>query len=114
MPMPASWPPPPTTISRPTTSSAAGCCGSTMTVTIPQVEAARPEVFTQSGAWLGQSAAALGGQISDQRSTLDALRVGWQGAAADAASAKAQPTLDRMHRLQSALLRGQTALQDGG
>ncbi|MDZ7885879.1 MAG: hypothetical protein U5N53_24570 [Mycobacterium sp.] len=55
-------------IGRPTASSASDCggslneshCGQPMAlVTIPQVEAARPEGLTQSGAAMGQSAAGL-------------------------------------------------------
>ncbi|MET0995697.1 MAG: alpha/beta hydrolase, partial [Mycobacterium sp.] len=85
-----------------------------MTVTIPQVEASRPEALAQSGAALGQSASGLATQIRAQRATLDTLRASWQGSASDAAIAKAAPTLEQMQRIQDAMTRAQSVLQDGG
>jgi WXG100 family type VII secretion target len=85
-----------------------------VTVTIPQVEASRPEGLTQSATELGQKASDLAMQIDKQRATLDALRGGWQGTASDAAIAKAQPTLERMQQIHDALNKAQTVLQQGG
>ena len=85
-----------------------------MTVTIPQIEASRPEALAQSGAALGQSASGLATQIRAQRATLDTLRASWQGSASDAAIAKAAPTLEQMQRIQDAMTRAQSVLQDGG
>ena len=85
-----------------------------MSVTIPQVEASRPEALTQSATELSQKATSLASQIDKQRATLDGLRSGWQGGASDAAIAKAQPTLLRMQQIHDALNRAQTVLQEGG
>jgi WXG100 family type VII secretion target len=84
-----------------------------MTVTLPQVEASRPEGLTESAAKLGQKASSLASQIDKQRATLNGLRSGWQGTASDAAIAKAQPTLLRMQRIRDALNSAQTVLQHG-
>jgi len=83
-------------------------------VTVPQVEASRPEGLTQSATELGQKASGLASQIGTQRATLDGLRSGWQGTASDAAIAKAQTTLLRMQQIHDALNRAQTVLQQGG
>ena len=85
-----------------------------MAVTIPQVEASRPEGLSQSATELGQKASGLTSQIDRQRATLAGLQAGWQGTAADAAIAKAQPTLQRMQRVHDALMKAQTVLQQGG
>ena len=85
-----------------------------MTVTIPQVEASQPEGLTQSATDLGQKATSLASQIDKQRANLDGLRTGWQGTAADAAIAKAQPTLLRMQQIHDALNRAQRVLAEGG
>lgn len=52
---------------------------SAMTVTIPQVEASRPEGLIQSANELGQKASGLASQIDSQRAMLDKLKSGWQG-----------------------------------
>lgn len=83
-------------------------------VTIPQVEAARPDGLTQSGAAMGQSAAGLNERISQQQSTLNTLKSGWQGSAADAAITKAGPTLQRMQDMHRSMATLQTTLQEGG
>jgi WXG100 family type VII secretion target len=83
-------------------------------VTIPHVEAARPENLTQGAADLGQNASGLSAQIDRQRATVDGLQTGWQGTASDAAVAKAMPTLQRMQRIHEALTRAQNVLQRGG
>lgn len=83
-------------------------------VTIPQVEAARPDGLTQSGAALGQSAAGLNERISQQQGTLTTLKSGWQGAASDAAITKAGPTLQRMQDMHRSMATLQTTLQEGG
>lgn len=85
-----------------------------MTVTIPQVEASRPEGLTRTATELGQKASGLVTQIDTQRATLDGLKTGWLGAASDAAMAKAEPTLQRMQQVRDALTRAGTALQQGG
>jgi WXG100 family type VII secretion target len=85
-----------------------------MTVTIPQVEASKPEGLTQTATALGQTASSLSSQIDTQRATIDGLRDKWQGPASDAAIAKAQPTLLRMQQIHDALNRAQTVLQQGG
>jgi WXG100 family type VII secretion target len=85
-----------------------------MAVTIPQVEASRPEGLTQSATELGQKASSLTSQIDKQCATLDGLRRGWHGTASDAAIAKAQPILLRMQHIHDALNRAQTVLADGG
>lgn len=85
-----------------------------MTVTIPQVEASRPEGLTTSATELGQKASGLAAQIDTQRGTLAGLRSGWQGGASDAAIAKARPTLQGMQGIHDALTLAQTVLQDGG
>lgn len=85
-----------------------------MTVTIPQVEASRPEGLTESAAQLGEKAAGLASQIDTQRATLTDLKAGWQGPAADAAVAKAQPTLRQMRQIHDALNAAQTVLTEGG
>lgn len=85
-----------------------------MTVTIPHVEASRPEGLTQSAAQLGEKAVGLASQIDTQRATLTKLKAGWQGPAADAAVAKAQPTLLQMRHIHDALNAAQTVLNEGG
>ena len=85
-----------------------------MTVTIPQVEASKPEGLTQTATALGQTASSLSSQIDTQRATIDGLRDKWQGPASDAAIAKAQPTLLKLQDIHDALGRTQTALQQGG
>lgn len=85
-----------------------------MTVTIPQVEASRPEGLTQTASELGQKASGLATQINTQRATLDGLRSGWEGTASDAAMAKAEPTLQRMQQVHDALMKAETALHQGG
>ena len=85
-----------------------------MVVTTPQVEASRPEGLTQSATDLGQKAAQLASQIDIQRTTLDGLRSRWQGTASDAAIAKAQPTLLRMHQIHDAMNQARSVLQQGG
>lgn len=85
-----------------------------MTVTIPQVEAAKPEGLTQTASALGQTASSLSSQIDTQRATIDGLRDKWQGPASDAAIAKAQPTLLKMQQIHDALNRAQNVLQEGG
>jgi WXG100 family type VII secretion target len=85
-----------------------------MSVTIPQVEASRPEGLTQTATALGQTASGLSSQIDAQRATLDGLRSHWEGPASDAAVAKAQPTLLKMQQIHDALNRAQTVLQQGG
>lgn len=53
-----------------------------MTVTIPHVEASRPEGLTQSATTeLGQKASSLTSQIDKQHATLEGLRTAWQGPA---------------------------------
>lgn len=94
-----------------------GCVPSrfgTMPVTVPQVEASRPEGLTQSATELGQKASSLASTIDHQRATLDGLRNGWQGTASEAAIAKAQPTLLRMQQIHDAMNRARTLLQQGG
>jgi len=83
-------------------------------VTIPQVEASRPEGLTQSGTQIGQSASGLKNRIGQQRATLDTLKTEWQGTASDAAVAKAAPTLEQMQRMHDAMTRLKATLQDGG
>ena len=85
-----------------------------MTVTIPQVEASKPEGLIQTATVLGQTASSLSTQIDTQRATIDGLRDKWQGPASDAAIAKAQPTLLKLQDIHDALGRTQTALQQGG
>jgi uncharacterized protein YukE len=85
-----------------------------MPVTIPQIEASQPEGLTQSATELGQKASGLASQIDAQWGTLDELRTGWQGTAADAAIAKATPTLLRMQQIHDALNRAQAFLLQGG
>jgi alpha/beta hydrolase family protein len=85
-----------------------------VTVTIPQVEASRPEGLCRSAAQLGAKASGLGTQIATQRATLTELRTAWQGTAASAAIARAQPTLLRMQQIRDAMTTAQTALADGG
>jgi alpha/beta hydrolase family protein len=85
-----------------------------VTVTIPQVEASRPEGLCQSAAQLSATASGLGAQIVTQRATLTELKSGWQGTAADAAIAKAQPTLSRMQQIRDAMTTAQSALAEGG
>ena len=85
-----------------------------MPVTIPAVEASRPEELTRTATELRQKASALASQIDKQRATLDSLRTAWQGPASDAAIAKAKPTLQRMQQILDTLSRAQTVLQQGG
>ncbi|BBX85540.1 alpha/beta hydrolase [Mycolicibacterium aubagnense] len=85
-----------------------------MAVTVPQVEASRPESLTESAAELGGKASRLAGQIDAQRATIDGLRGSWQGTASDAAVAKVQPTMARMQQIHDALGRAQAVLQAGG
>ena len=85
-----------------------------MTVTIPQVEASRPEGLCHSAAHLGAQASGLSTRIDTQRATLTELRSGWQGTAADAAIAKARPTLRRMQEIRHAMTAVQTALAEAG
>lgn len=83
-------------------------------MTIPEVEASRPDTLTASATELGQKASNLATHITTQRATIDGLRTGWHGAASESAVAKAEPTLLRMQQIRDALDRAQTALQDGG
>lgn len=85
-----------------------------MPVTIPQVEASHPEGLTHAGTAMGRSAAGLNERINQQQSTLNSLKSGWQGAAADAAIAKAGPTLQHMQQLQRSMATVQSTLQQGG
>lgn len=85
-----------------------------MTVTIPQVEAAKPEGLTATASTLGQTTSSLSTQIDTQRATIQGLRDKWQGPASDAAIAKAQPTLDRLQQVHDTLARTQSVLNDGG
>lgn len=85
-----------------------------MSVTVPHVEASRPETLTGSAADLRRKAAHLATLIDTQRATIDGLRNGWQGAASNAALAKAEPTLLRMQQIHDAVNRAQAVLQDGG
>lgn len=85
-----------------------------MTVTIPQVEASRPEALTESATELRGKAANLATQIDTQRATTDGLRKNWEGTASDAAAAKVAPTIARMQQIHDALTRTQAVLQDGG
>jgi uncharacterized protein YukE len=83
-------------------------------VTIPQVEASRPEGLTQLATDLGQKAVQLASQIDTQRATLDGLRSGWQGTASDASIANAQPTLLRMQQIHDTMYQARSVLQQGG
>lgn len=85
-----------------------------MPVTVPQVEASRPETLTASATELGRKASDLAGQIDRQRATIDGLRADWHGSASDAAVAKAEPTLLRMQQVHDALDRAQAVLRNGG
>jgi uncharacterized protein YukE len=85
-----------------------------MTVTIPQVEASRPEGLTQSATDLGQKASGLASQIETQKATLDGLRNTWHGTASDAAIAQTQTTLRRMQRMHDAMTKAQSVMQQGG
>lgn len=85
-----------------------------MTVTIPQVEASRPEDLTQMATELGQKASGLASQIDNQRANIERLRSGWQGTASEAAIAKARPTLQRLQDIHDAITHAQTVLQHGG
>jgi uncharacterized protein YukE/pimeloyl-ACP methyl ester carboxylesterase len=85
-----------------------------MPVTVPQVEASRPEGLTRSATELGQKTSGLASQIAAQKATLDGLRSGWHGTASDAAIGKAETTLQRMRQLHDAMTRAQTVLQQGG
>lgn len=85
-----------------------------MAVTIPQVEASRPESLTATATEIGQKASGLASQIDTQRATIDSLRSNWHGTASEAASAKAEPTLARMQQVHDALTKAQPVLQDGG
>jgi hypothetical protein len=83
-------------------------------LTIPEVEAAKPEGLTHAAGELGQKSSVLSGHIDNQRMALDRLRKGWEGAASEAAIAKAQPTLDRMQQIRDTLDRAQSVLAEGG
>ncbi len=83
-------------------------------VTIPQVEASRPESLTSSAVEIANKASGLASQIDNQRATIDGLRSNWHGTASEAATAKAEPTLARMQQVHDALTRAQPVLQDGG
>jgi WXG100 family type VII secretion target len=83
-------------------------------VTIPQVEASRPEALVQSAGELGYKASGLSSQIDKQRTTLDGLRNGWEGTASNAALAKATPMLLRMEQIHGALTQAQSDLHEGG
>jgi uncharacterized protein YukE len=85
-----------------------------MPVTIPAVEASRPDELTRTATELRLKASALASQIDNQRATLDSSRTAWQGPASDAAIAKAAPTLQRMQQMLDSLGRAQTVLQQGG
>jgi hypothetical protein len=85
-----------------------------MPVTIPAVEASRPDELTRTATELRLKASALAPQIDNQRATLDSLRTAWQGPASDAAIAKAAPTLQRMQQMLDTMGLAQTVLQQGG
>jgi hypothetical protein len=83
-------------------------------VTIPQVEASRPESLTTTATEISQKVSGLASQIDTQRATIDGLRSKWHGTASEAATAKAEPTLARMQQVHDALTRAQPVLQEGG
>lgn len=83
-------------------------------VTIPLVEASRPEELVSAAAKAGAAAATLQAQIARQQSTLTTLRTSWQGTAADAALAKAAPTLQQLPLLHQSLIDLQTSLHTDG
>ena len=85
-----------------------------MSVTIPQVEASRPEGLTQSAAALGSAANELASRISRQRALVESLRASWSGAAATAAIASAVKSIQRLVRMHQAMTRAQAVLQAGG
>lgn len=85
-----------------------------MIKSIPEVEASRPDQLLHAASVVGNSASELSDRIEVQRGNLARLRDGWQGTAADAAVAKARPTLDRMQTAHDALQKLTAALQTGG
>lgn len=85
-----------------------------MTATISLVESTQPETVTAAAGRMGTSIAALDDQIAAQQRELATLRVGWQGAAADAAITKAEQNLNRQRDMHSRLLSVQSVLNAGG
>jgi uncharacterized protein YukE len=82
-------------------------------ITVPQVEASRPEALTDAAARLGSSAVAIGQHAAEQQAMFEKLSASWRGTASDAAMAKAAPTLAQMRSLQCSLQHVQSVIQRG-
>jgi hypothetical protein len=85
-----------------------------LSVTVSTVEASDPQALTAAADQLGGKIADLDGIIADQRQALEQLRSAWQGAAAEAAIAKAERDLTEQLRMRARLESARTALARGG
>ncbi|MGE2833849.1 alpha/beta hydrolase [Mycobacterium sp. SMC-4] len=83
-------------------------------VTISTVEASDPPALTASAEQLRAKATALTDEIARQRHALATMRDAWQGAAADAATARAEADLDRQQLTVTRLNTMATALASAG
>jgi uncharacterized protein YukE len=85
-----------------------------MAVSVSVVEATRPEELTTAATNLGGKVAQVNSTIEAQRTAVRDLKGGWQGAAADAALARAERDLAKQTGFRDRLQQGQRALQTGG
>ncbi|HEX2283557.1 MAG TPA: WXG100 family type VII secretion target, partial [Mycobacterium sp.] len=85
-----------------------------MTVTISVVAGSQPDGLTAAATRMQASIGSLEAQIASQRQTLVQLPAAWQGAAADAAMARAQKNLQHQQELRIRLQAMQSALKAGG
>lgn len=85
-----------------------------MSFTVSMVEASNPDGLTAAAAQVGATIGELDTVIATQSQALDRLRVAWQGAAGEAAIAKAEQNLTTQLQLRFRLEAVQKALGTGG
>ncbi|MCV7367652.1 alpha/beta hydrolase [Mycolicibacterium duvalii] len=85
-----------------------------MSVTLSTVEASNPQAMTAAAGRLAGAIGELDSVMAAQRQALTQLRAAWQGAAADAAVARAERDLSAQAHLRARLQVMQEALATGG
>lgn len=85
-----------------------------MAVSVSLVEATRPEELTTAATNLGGKVAQLNSTIDAQRNAVRDLQSGWEGAASEAALARAERDLAKQTGFRDRLARAQQVLQTGG
>jgi uncharacterized protein YukE len=81
---------------------------------ISAVEASQPDRLVSAAADVGAQTAQLDGLISTQRESVDTLREGWSGSAAEAAVSRAEQNLASQEALRDKLRTLQVVLATGG